>query len=246
MRSPEKRSAPRLLLIGTVHREPAGEEMLRALLAARDPDQITLEMSPYALAFRQDHGASLLLRLETILDRLAAAGAAPRRDLGKHPAVTGIRTLLELPFEYRAALAFAEATGRPLTLIDLPEVSAHKLRQVEEELISYDNIKVLVRQPEHLPEVEESYAMARTLLFGAPVAGVARDFLQRRRGDEGIGRRDAVMAAAIRTGLRQRPGVRLAHIGGWVHLVDDPRGETLYSLLRDFQPERILLNNYAR
>jgi hypothetical protein len=54
------------------------------------------------------------------------------------------------------------------------------------------------------------------------------------------------MAAAIRTGLRQRPGVRLAHIGGWVHLVDDPQGETLYSLIRDFQPERILLNNYAR
>ncbi len=233
--------ASRLLLVGTVHRCPAGEDRLRAHLESWQPDELTLEMSSWALAFRQDHGPVLLQRLESLLDQLAAAGSGPRERLGNHPAIAGIRTLLALPFEYRALKAFAEATGRPLALIDLPEISARKLRLVEEELITLENLQVLVRQPDQHLSSTEGYAMARALLFGSPPMPVVRDFLERRRGEEGVGRRDVVMAAAIRSRLERQPGTRLVHVGGWVHLVDDPRGETLYSLLREFRPDRVLL-----
>jgi hypothetical protein len=66
-------------------------------------------------------------------------------------------------------------------------------------------------------------------------------FLEGRRGDEGIGPRDRWMAAQIRRLLAARCGGHLVHVGGWVHLVEDARGETLYSLLADLAPQRLLL-----
>jgi hypothetical protein len=30
------------------------------------------------------------------------------------------------------------------------------------------------------------------------------------------------------------------HVGGWEHLLDDPQGKTLYSLLKGLRPRRLL------
>jgi hypothetical protein len=49
------------------------------------------------------------------------------------------------------------------------------------------------------------------------------------------------MAKQIRHLLAERQGSHLVHIGGWVHLIEDERGETLYGLLRDLNPVRELL-----
>jgi hypothetical protein len=71
---------------------------------------------------------------------------------------------------------------------------------------------------------------------------IRQAFLAGRRGEEGIGRRDRHMAGEIRRLLAARPG-RLVHIGGWVHLVADREGETLYSRLEELSPERLILDH---
>lgn len=235
-------STATLTLIGTVHRDSRGEGRLKQLLERLAPGQLTLEMSPWALHYRQNHSRIQLLRLERILERLSAdLGLAPS-SLRERPAIAGIRRLLELPFEYRAAAAHAARERIPLSLVDLSEISAIKLKKVESDLITYRNIKVLINLSEEDERGDESYQLARALVLEEPPESFRRSFLEGRRGKEGIGDRDRNMAREIRRLLEARPGGRLVHIGGWVHLVEDDGGETLYSLLRDLEPRRLLLD----
>ncbi len=235
-------TSPLLTLIGTIHRDREGAVKLRRLLERLRPDEITLEMSPLALHYRRTEGLRQLQRLEAVLDRLASELGLQRQDLWKHPAIEGIRSLLTLPFEYRAASEFAEETGIPVGLIDLSEISEIKLAKVESELITIRNIRVLASLPEtRAVSSAESRRIARAMVLSNPETAVRQDFLEKRRGREGIGFRDRHMEREIRRRLEARPKGRLVHIGGWVHLVEDDQGETLYSRLMDLTPRRILL-----
>lgn len=231
-----------LILVGTVHRDRRGEPRLLRLLERLSPGQLTLEMSPFALHYRQIHSRPQVLRLERILDRLSAELGLDHAALEERPAIAGIRRLLELPFEYRAASSYAAAAHIPLSLIDLSEISVAKLKKVETELITYRNIRVLIDLTEDAGPGDESYLLARWLVLENPTAVLRRSFLEGRRGSEGVGPRDRNMAREIRTLMNARPGENLVHIGGWVHLVEDEKGETLYSLLADLAPRRLLLN----
>lgn len=231
-----------LTLIGTVHRDPRGEERLLAHLRRLRPDLVTLEMSEKAFVYRQGNARLQLLRLERILVKLAGELGVDVRELEGHPAVCDIRTLLGFPFEYQAASAYAAEAAIPLHLIDLSEISVIKLKKVESDLITYRNIRVLVSLPPRNENTGyEGYETARALIAKDPGEAVRRAFLEGRRGEEGIGGRDRWMARQIRLLLEVRRTSHLVHIGGWVHMIEDERGETLYSLLRDLNPVRELL-----
>jgi pheromone shutdown protein TraB len=233
---------PALTLIGTVHRDPRGAERLLSLLRRLHPDFITLEMSEKAFAYRQGEARRLLLRLGRILERLAGELPADLQKLQAHPAVADIRTLLALPFEYQAAAAYAAEAAVPLHLIDRSDVSAAKLRRVERELITYRNLKILVSLPAGAEKSDfEGYGRAHAMITRDSGETVRQAFLAGRRGAEGIGTRDRWMASEIRRLLAAQRGAHLVHVGGWVHLVEDARGETLYSLLADLAPQRLLL-----
>lgn len=234
---------PALTLVGTVHRDPQGAERLLTLLRRLRPDLVTLEMSEKAFAYRQEKASLQLLRLERILARLSAELPADLQELQAHPAVAGIRTLLALPFEYQAAAAYGAEMAVPLHLIDLSDVSAAKLRRVESDLITYRNLRILVTLPPRAEKSDyEGYGRAHAMLALGPGEAARQAFLEGRRGAEGIGPRDRWMAGQIRRLLAARPGAHLVHVGGWVHLVEDAeREETLYSLLADLAPQRLLL-----
>lgn len=233
---------PTLTLLGTVHRDPKGKERLLSLLHRLRPDLITLEMSEKAYTYRQGETRRQLLRLDRILERLAAELPADLLKLQAHPAVADIRTLLALPFEYQAAAAYAAEMAVPLHLIDLSDVSAAKLRRVESSLITFRNMRILITLP---PGAEKSgyegYGRAHAMITQASGEATRQTYLKGRRGAEGVGPRDRWMAEQIRRLLAARPGAHLVHVGGWVHLIEDARGETLYSLLTDLMPERMLL-----
>ncbi|BCR07036.1 hypothetical protein DESUT3_41050 [Desulfuromonas versatilis] len=240
--SPSPPPQTRLTLVGTVHRDPQGRAKLLRLLEELRPDLLTLEMSPAALHYRQLHSRHLGLRLERILERLARERGEDRRSVAGHPAVADILSLLELPFEYQACAAWAEQSGTPLRLIDLGEISVAKLKRVETELITYRNLRVLVGLPEGAEKTSgEGLGFARLLLGERLDEAVRQAFLERHRGEEGIGQRDKWMEGKIRELLRSRPGGHLVHVGGWLHLVADRRAETLYSRLADLAPQRLLL-----
>lgn len=229
-----------LILIGTAHNDPRSFESLSLLLEMLKPDRMTVEISPDVVAYRQSHGRLLLRKLGMILERLAGKGGSVS-SLEGHPGIVTIRKLLSLPYEFRAASSYATKMGIEVQAIDHSEVSLHKLRPVEERLVSVQHLKRVAASPDEAPvDNRLSYALARNLLSSAD-AGARAAFLQGCRGEEGVGPRDRHLAGKIRPLMQSRPG-RVVHIGGWVHLIDDPRGETLYSLLKDFDPCRILLD----
>ena len=227
----------RLTLVGIVHRRPGTAEALQALLQALHPDELTLEMSPYAVHWRLGTVPRLLRRLERILARLSVYECTALSDLENHPEVRGIRALLAFPEEFRAAARYAASEGIPLHLADLSPISGRKLLRVEKELVTFRNLQVLTALPEP-PGAGEGYGTARRLMAGDPL--LVQAFLARRRGREEIGLRDRWMERAIRRRLGQRPGIHLVHIGGWVHLLKDPQKQTLFSRLQDLRPRRVL------
>ena len=229
-----------LTLIGTVHHDPRCAAPLAELLAQLQPARLTVEISPNVVAYRQTHGVLLLRKLGMIVERLLGQSASPV-FIVDHPGIVAIRNLLGLPYEFRVACTYARKRGIEVQAIDESEVSLLKLRQVEERLISLQHLKrIAASPPEVPPDNAHRYALARQLLT-SPDARLRSAFLQGCRGEEGIGPRDRHLAAKIRSLAQDQPG-HLVHIGGWVHLLDDPGGETLYSLLSDLHPRRLLLD----
>lgn len=227
-------------MIGTVHHDPRSAAPLAALLAQLQPELLTVEISPDVVAYRQTHGVLLLRKLGMIAERLSGQSASPSSP-GDHPGLVAIRNLLGLPYEFRVACAYAEGKGIEVQAIDQSDSSLAKLRPVEERLISLQHLRRIAASPGAAPpDNAHRYALARQLL-ASPDARLHRAFLQGCRGEEGIGARDRHLAAKIRALLQDSPG-HLVHIGGWVHLLDDPDNETLYSLLSDLQPRRLLLD----
>lgn len=232
-----------LTLIGTVHRDARGGERLGYLLAQLQPEIITLELSEASLSYRRDKGEMQLRKLHLILERIAADRAVSLAQLEVHPSVAQIRKLLGLPFEYLAALAYARSHQIPLVLVDLPNIAVRKLKKIEGELITLRNLKTLTSLPAEVePESGEGYAVARTFLADQSMPDIRQAFLAGKRGVEGIGLRDEHMATEIRRQLTENPERHLIHIGGWVHLVEDTAGETLFSRLADLSPRRLLLD----
>jgi len=232
----------RLTLVGTVHRDIRGTERLLSLLRTLRPDIITLEMSEWALKYRRGEALVQLKRLDHLLDLLAADLLRNRQELDRHPTVADIRLLLELPFEYQAVSIYSREKGIPLHLIDRSDISAAKLRKVSTELITYSNLKVLVTIPSgEERSAAETIRVARRLVRDEADAVLCRAFLRARRGKKEIGPRDRHMAGKIRGLIKGNPGRHLVHIGGWVHLVEDEQGETLFSLMADLEPRRMLL-----
>ena len=223
-----------------MHHDPRSAAPLAELLAQLRPDQLTVEISPGVVAYRQTHGILLLRKLGMIVERLLGQ-SPPSALLADHPGIVAIRNLLGLPYEFRVASTYARKRGIAVQAIDQSEISLLKLRQVEERLISRQHLKRIAASPgAAAPDNAHRYELARQLLT-SPDARLRSAFLQGCRGEEGIGPRDRHLAAKIRSLAQSQPG-HLVHIGGWVHLLDDPDGETLYSLLSDLQPRRLLLD----
>ena len=52
--------------------------------------------------------------------------------------------------------------------------------------------------------------------------------------------REASMAGKIRELFQVAKGGKLLHIGGWEHLIELPSGKSLFGLLKDLRPRRVL------
>jgi len=61
--------------------------------------------------------------------------------------------------------------------------------------------------------------------------------------DEERKKRDRIMAKRIKRVLTQYPRGNTVHIGGWKHLL--ARQRTLFNLLKDLKPRRVLLGHLS-
>ena len=102
---------PKLFLIGVVHRDPGGQNRLAEFLERLQPRVITVEISPYALAFRKNNLSLLQNTFFENLSLIARRKGSTIDRLLKNENIAEIREHFEFPFEYRAAREYAKANG---------------------------------------------------------------------------------------------------------------------------------------
>ncbi|NWF53712.1 MAG: hypothetical protein HXY45_02835 [Syntrophaceae bacterium] len=228
-----KRPPPSLLMVGTVHRDPRGKAKLLRLLQREKPSAVSVEISPYARIFRSQKAAAFRALLRENLGSIHREDGLAWGQILSHSAIQGIFLLLKEPYEWRAAMAYMEETGCKVLDIDLSEYSEEKLSHLSE-LISRENLRTLLSfSSSGLDEqVKQQYGRARFLFSHPPSVWLDSRELRER---------ESIMAERIRGFVLQGEGEKFAHVGGWEHLLETNGQNSLYNLLKDLRPRRVLL-----
>ena len=201
----------KLVLLGTVHRDPAGKARLLGALAEFRPTVISLEVSPSSVALRRQYGRrwSRLFR-----ERLADLSRRMRQSPGSLMAGSNLRGLFEylrLPYEYRASLHYARTYGCPLFLLDDSKLAANFLNRVELEILSRKNMALLAQTDQGWSlhqEVDNDYIRAGSRIFDEEVW--SGSWLDHR---EDLLEREAGLSQRLRLlhqGLKRRSGRKLS------------------------------------
>jgi hypothetical protein len=229
-----KSSLPSLVMVGTVHRDPKGYARLSCLLEKERPDVMTVEISPYSRAFRLRQSSLLRNTLRENLLRIQKEEGKPLRTILAHSMIIGIFFLLQEPFEWRAAKLYANRHRVLLKDIDLSPFSHDHLAHLAE-LIALQNLRTLL----HLdsPPLSElvQFQCCRAASFWHHPPSI-------RFTSQGLQEREIYMAEKIRKLVQGIRGGKILHVGGWEHLIDSPKGNSLLGLLKDLRPQRVLLS----
>lgn len=235
-----------LTLVGTIHRDPDGLARLMEILEDESPEIITLEMSEFGVGFRERTGPRLREKVFYILKGFSGESIQSERGKPSNPrgpfeagAIGAILLTLELPFEFRAVRTYCERKGIPFRCIDLSNYSRAKLEKIQEEMITVDNLRKIAALPpiDQHEELREQRILAQRLTSQDVDQFLVEAFLNGRTAD-GMTQRDCYMSLRIKEITRNHG--HTVHVGGWEHLLDDPPGKTLYGLLKDLAPRRVL------
>jgi hypothetical protein len=230
--SPKDPSFSGLILIGTVHGDPRGYARAWELLNHLRPDLVTVEISPFSLRYRRRHGSCWQRQLARALAELPAGAA-------RHLAIQRLAGQVTLPFEVGAAWDYSRGRGVPWRPLDLGSPARRHLPRYGPELLSPANLQALLDTPDGSLEEWSAaeFRRARLVLARSP-----------RRLFSGGGpetwRRERFLARRLRR-LASRYG-RVAHLGGWEHLVDWQESGGLWRGLADLAPQRLLLDEADR
>ncbi len=132
-----------LVLLGTVHCEPDGFSKSLLFFERYKPDLILVEISDFALKFRQEHSSELR---DLVLARLRFVSQKRGIDFEialAHAQIASILRQISFPFEYSASSAYARRTGTPLVAVDYSGFS-RKWIKTWPEMISAGNIEILM------------------------------------------------------------------------------------------------------
>jgi hypothetical protein len=230
--SPKELSVSGLILIGTVHGDLRGYARALTLLNHLGPDLVTVEVSPFSLRYRLKNESSWQCRLARALTGLPAGAA-------RHLAIQRLAAQIALPFEVRAARDYHRSCGVPWRPLDLASPARQHLPRYGPELLSPANLQALLDTPDGSLEEWSAaeFCRARLALARSP-----------RRLFSWLGsetwRRERFIARCLRR-LASRYG-RVAHLGGWEHLVDWQDSGGLWQGLADLLPRRLLLDEADR
>ncbi|MEJ2671290.1 MAG: hypothetical protein P8168_03605 [Deltaproteobacteria bacterium] len=218
-----------LILIGAVHGDPSGYARAAKLLAHLAPHLVTVEISPFSLRYRGKHGPGWQRQLARVLSQLPA-------EASRHLAIQRLTAQVALPFEVRAARDYHRLSGTPWRPLDLGGPARRHLPRYGPELLDSANLQTLLQTADgSLDEyVATQFRRARRALAHPPPR------LPTSRTPETL-RREQFLARRLRALMSRYR--RVAHLGGWEHLVawqDDP---CLWRQLADVQPRRLLLDD---
>lgn len=215
-----------LVLIGTVHGDPRGYERVARLLARLRPETVTVEISRFSVRYRRAWEERWQRLLEEAL-------AALPPEVSGHPAILMVAAQITLPFEYRAARDYSRRYGARCLPLDLGGLSRRHLPAYSRVLLSPANLQALAAEPrEPLEEaVDREFRRARWALERAPARLPLPDNPETRRREFFVSRRLKRLVTK---------GGKVAHLGGWEHLIPWGDGEGLRSWLEEQKPYILL------
>jgi hypothetical protein len=222
----------RVILIGTVHGDPRGQARAGELLNHLGPDLVTVEISPFSLRYRRQHGARWQRQLAGGLAKLPEGAAL-------HLAIRRLAAQVALPFEVRAAQDYSRRAGVPWRPLDLGFVSRRHLPRYGAEFLSPANLKALLTTPDgELKEfVAAEFRRARQVLARAPRRPISPGASETAQRERFLARRLRALTSRYR---------RVVHLGGWEHLVAWEDSPGLWGDLADLKPGRLLLDEADR
>lgn len=215
-----------LTFIGTSHGDPGGFDSLYACLRETKPDIVLLEVSWFSVFFRKTAGA--------LLKRIFRRNI---RSLGitMTPELCTIESFFDIPFEYSAMKHYCGEERIPYHLVDLPFISFLRLFK-SYRLVYRKNLLLLSRFTANRAVQEMSLAKR---LF-AEQDDITVDMILSRVSRDRLGvKRERKLAARVARYRKKYIGRNIAYIGGWEHLLADPKQRTLFSML-PMQKQRIL------
>jgi hypothetical protein len=207
-----------LTLIGTSHGDPGGFDSLYARLREIKPAAVLLEVSWFSIFFRKTAGALLkkIFRLNI-------------RSLGiaMTPELHTVESFFDVPFEYRAVKQYCREEGLPYHLVDLPFISFLRLLN-SHRLVYRKNLLLLSQFTANRALQEKSLAQR---LFSEQ-DDITVDIILSRISRDRLGiKREQALAAQVLRYRKRYFGRSIAYIGGWEHLLEDPKQRTLFSML---------------
>jgi hypothetical protein len=209
----------RLFIIGVIHRDDRGAELLNEWLSTIAPEVITLEFSNYGLAFRKERGVEYKRRLEEVLNKIRADNEPCNAD--------GVRQLfayINMPYEYEIASRYSEDHKTPLHLVDMDGFSYLKLQQIDE-LFEEKNIRKLLCG-EAGPSGCKETVIARLFFEKGMKVFTYTDEMYIR---------DKYVIKRLSLLMKHHKQKRFLHVCGWQHLQDP------YGLYTRFNPEKAFI-----
>jgi hypothetical protein len=222
-----------LILLATVHGDPAGYERAWRFFEQVQPEVITVEISRFSVRYRERAVKGWQRRLSEALKALPP-------EAGESLAVARVAAQADVPFEYRAARDWGNIYQVPVRFLDAGRVARLHLPRYADELLSLDNLRFLC-------EKDSSGTLEEFVAAEFRLAHRARDGKLRslpRPADPEDNRRERLWAKRLKDLVDG--GKRVVHLGGWEHLVPWEGGGGLSHLLADLNPGLILLDEADR
>ena len=158
----------RLILLGAVHRDPAGKGRLLRVLEEIRPTVISLEVSPASVELRRKLAPRWRKVFRRRLGELSRQTGLKPGQLMVQSGIRGVFEYSRLPYEFRASMAYARSRDCPLFLLDDSNLAETYLNRLEEEILSSENMTLLTKAKgdKTLDEdVAAEYARARARVY---------------------------------------------------------------------------------
>jgi hypothetical protein len=213
----------RLFILGVIHRDDRGGELLHEWLSSIKPEIITLEFSNYGLTFRKERGMEYKKRLEEILNKMKGNNEPYNND-----ALSQLFAYINVPYEYDVASRYAEEHNVSLYLIDMDGFSYLKLQKIDE-LFEENNIRQLIYGKTGAGGSNEKAAARLLFEKGIKVFPYTDEMYIR----------DKYVSSKISVLMEHHKHKRFLHVCGWQHLQDP------YGLYARFNPGKAFLYDKA-
>jgi hypothetical protein len=202
-----------LILLGTVHRDPSGKKRLARVLGEIRPGAVSLEVSPASIRIRSEKSRVWRQLFRTRLRGLSRETGRSLGSLMTHRNIRGVFEYLRLPYEYRAAIEYAQSHQVPLFLLDDSELAAAYLNRVEAEILTDKNITLLAKAESDgslAREVDLMYEQASHLV--GPSGFKEKNTVPKAKDRQAFQDRETAMSQKLRLlhqGLARRAGMTL-------------------------------------